>query len=156
MAENKPEEQRKENSASAVFANARNRFPDLVGVKTERAVKGKARCTLEQRDGNSNAFESIHGGAVASLIDVAATAAARSMAVDIARVATLSLTITYMLPARGPVAAEAVVLSSGKRIANTRVDVSTSDGTLVATALANIRLQCTKPEDPPAPRVRCD
>ena len=84
----------------------------------------------------------VHGGAISSLIDTAAAAAAWSGA-DVPeriRASTIGISVEFLAPARGQgVTAEARVLRRGA-ITFLAVDVTADDGQAVATALVTYRL----------------
>ena len=80
----------------------------------------------------------VHGGAIATLIDIAGAASSASGANgdDLAGGATANLTIHYLAPADGcDLAAEARVVKRSTRQSVSEIRVRTSDDTLVATAL---------------------
>jgi uncharacterized protein (TIGR00369 family) len=77
----------------------------------------------------------LHGGALASLIDSAATAAAWSGAEppQSGRSSTVGMSVNYLAPANGQaVTAEAHVLRRGRSLVHCDVDVRTADGVAVA------------------------
>jgi uncharacterized protein (TIGR00369 family) len=85
----------------------------------------------------------VHGGALSSLIDTAATAAAWSGAgtIESARGTTVGLTVSFVGPARGEdVAATARVARRGKSLVFCDVDVTGGDGALVAKGLVTYKL----------------
>lgn len=80
--------------------------------------------------------DTVHGGAIAALIDVAATAAAWAGVETVSdlRGSTVSLTVDYLAPARGHDAvAEARVVKRGSRLCFSHVEV-TAAGRPVASA----------------------
>jgi uncharacterized protein (TIGR00369 family) len=84
----------------------------------------------------------VHGGALSTFIDVAATAAAWSGAdfEETARGATISLTVKFLQAARGgDLRAHARVLRRGRQICFCEVDVRTEDE-LVAKGLVTYKL----------------
>jgi len=85
----------------------------------------------------------VHGGALASLIDVAATAAAWSAAeiTDSPRGATVSMTVDYLRVARGKrLTANARVTRRGSSLCFCDVDVHDPDGELVAKGLVTYKV----------------
>jgi uncharacterized protein (TIGR00369 family) len=86
----------------------------------------------------------VHGGAISSLIDTAAAAAAWSGAEvpDRPRASTVGITVDFLAPARGqPVTADArVVRRGGSGLCFCQVDVAAKDGTQVALALVTYQL----------------
>ena len=77
----------------------------------------------------------VHGGAIASLADVAACAAVWSLP-ETERSATVSITLNYTAPAiRTALVARATVRRRGKRVASLAVEIRDEGGSLVADAL---------------------
>jgi len=112
----------------------------LVALARDRAVLG-----LPFSPGNVTLGDTVHGGVIAALIDVAGVAAAASW-VDSKRLrggATARLAISYLAPAQGVgLRAEAVVVRRGTRqvVADVTVLADDANGTLVAKALVTVSL----------------
>lgn len=83
----------------------------------------------------------VHGGVIATLIDIAGATASASAAREDARGgATSTLTVSYLAPADGmDLEAEGVVIQRGRSQTVTEVNVRGPDGTLVAKALVTSR-----------------
>ena len=82
----------------------------------------------------------IHGGAIASLADFAACAAAWTMPRTRSS-ATISMTVNYTAPAvKTDLVARASVRRSGKRIASIAVEIIDQEGALVADALVTYKI----------------
>jgi uncharacterized protein (TIGR00369 family) len=85
----------------------------------------------------------VHGGAISSLIDTAATVAAWSglASADGARGTTVSLTVSFLAAARArDVTADARVVKRGKSICFCEVDVTGADGRPIAKGLVTYKL----------------
>ena len=85
----------------------------------------------------------VHGGAISSLVDTAATIAAWSglESLDNARGTTISLTVTFVAAARGrDLVADARVVRRGKTICFCEVDVQDGEGTTIAQGLVTYKL----------------
>jgi len=85
----------------------------------------------------------VHGGAIASLIDTAAMAAAWSNATvpGTLRGATVGLTVTYLTAAHGvDLHATARVLARGRSLVYLDVDVADASGTAVAKGLVTYKI----------------
>jgi uncharacterized protein (TIGR00369 family) len=81
----------------------------------------------------------LHGGAIATLIDAAAGAAAISQFgadEDYAGLATVDLNVTYLNAATTDVTAEGRILRASRALAFMQVDVRTEDGTHIASGRA--------------------
>lgn len=118
-------------------------FPAHLGIELVEIDDGRARLRLPFRDAVVTIGTVVHGGAIATLVDTAAMAAAWAGAEvpDRLRGSTVGLTVNYLAPADGTdVTASAEVVRRGRRLATVRVDATTDDGTLVATALVTYQL----------------
>jgi hypothetical protein len=70
-------------------------FVSLVGIKGETFGEDHSRLTLPARTDISNHFGNVHGGAVATLLDVAMASAARSLHPETG-VVTVGMTLSYL------------------------------------------------------------
>jgi uncharacterized protein (TIGR00369 family) len=86
----------------------------------------------------------VHGGAISSLVDTAAAAAAWSGAQvpERPRASTIGITVDFLRPARGQgiSAAARVIRRGGSGLCFCEVKVAADDGTEVATALVTYQL----------------
>jgi uncharacterized protein (TIGR00369 family) len=104
-------------------------FRDHVGLEVH-----EGRVILEADERHLNPHGSVHGGVLATMIDVAMGSAIA--ADDDGLPVTVSLTVTYLEPGRpGRLEAVARVRKSGKRLTVVDAEV-TQDGDVVADALA--------------------
>lgn len=90
----------------------------------------------------------VHGGAIASLVDVAATAAAwATPAASLeARGTTVGFSLSYLSPARGcALQAEARVVKRGGTLCAVEVGVEDDAGAAVARALVTYKLSLPRP-----------
>lgn len=115
----------------------------LLGVTLERAEPDLAVLQLAFRPELTTLGDLIHGGAIAALIDIAATAAAWTGA-DLARGprgTTVSLTVNYLAGARGAaLQAEARAIQRGRSLVVCDVVVS-ADARPAARALVTYKLE---------------
>jgi len=118
-------------------------FAAMLGLKIESAADGSAtvRMPFDLRllnDGGPAA--PIHGGAIASLADVAACAAVWSLA-ETTRTATISLTVNYTgFAVNSDLIARARVKRTGKRIASIAVEIADASDALIADALVTYKI----------------
>lgn len=113
------------------------------GVRIVGIEPGEARLALDFRPEVTTIGTTVHGGAIATLIDTAAAAAAWSGAdvPDTPRGSTVGLTVHYLAPADGEsVEATATVLRRGRRLVTVAVDVHTVFERHVATALVTYQI----------------
>ena len=117
-------------------------FVAHLGIRLESLEPGRARLAMPFSESLPTMGEVVHGGAVSSLIDTAAAAAAWSGAPvpERIRASTIGMTVDFLSPARATgVVADARVLRRGA-ITFIAVDVADEAGEAVATALVTYRL----------------
>jgi uncharacterized protein (TIGR00369 family) len=117
-------------------------FVAHLGIRLESLEPGRARLAMPFSESLPTMGEVVHGGAISSLIDTAAAAAAWSGA-DVPekiRASTVGITVDFLSPARATgVVANARVLRRGA-VTFVAVDVDDEAGEAVATALVTYRL----------------
>ena len=103
---------------------------ELLGLDVQRLDDGGATVTLDAEDRHLNQGGTVHGGAIATLVDTAMGAAiAREGEAPV----TIEMKVTYLEPASpGRLRAEATVRRRGKRITIAEVEVFDADGEVVA------------------------
>jgi uncharacterized protein (TIGR00369 family) len=118
-------------------------FSATLGLKIESAADGDAtvRMPFDLRILNEGGPAApIHGGAIAALADVAAGAAAWSLA-ETTRTATISLTVNYTgFAVNSDLIARARVKRTGKRIASIAVEIADASDALIADALVTYKI----------------
>lgn len=114
-------------------------FYDLLGLEVDpRDDKSVVRLPYRTELGNSR--DHVHGGAIATLLDAAASRAVRQANPQAAGVATIDVTVHYLKAGIKTLTAEGRVVSNGGTIAVTESQVRTEDGDLIATATATFRI----------------
>ena len=115
----------------------------LLGLALVSAEPDLVRVRLPYRAEVTTVGDLVHGGAVAALVDVAATAVAWTRA-DLARGprgTTIGLTLSYLAPARGrDLVATATVIQRGSSIVVCEVTVADDAGTATTRALVTYKL----------------
>ena len=114
-----------------------------LGMKITDMQPGVATLTLPFNEALITVGKVVHGGAIASLIDTAATVAAWSGAEVPAKVrgSTVSLTVTYLAPAeKEDIQATARVLRRGSSLVYLDIDVQSASGAAIAKGLATYKL----------------
>lgn len=113
-----------------------------LGIRLTGMQPGVATLTLPFASPLVTIGTTVHGGAIASLIDTAAMVAAWSDAgvPDNLRGTTVNLTVTYLAPAEGEeLQAIARVLRRGRSLVYLDVDVHSASGTAVAKGLVTYK-----------------
>jgi len=121
----------------------------LLGVVTEAIEVDRVRFRLPYRDTLTTIGDMVHGGAIAGLVDVAATAAcwASPMVDPSARGTTIGFTINYLNAGRGQdLIATAEVIQRGQSIVIAEVSIHGVDATLVARAVVTYKLSQARKE----------
>ena len=118
-------------------------FASHLGLQPDVIEPDHVRLALPFREQLATVGDVVHGGAISSLIDTAATVAAWSglESLDNARGTTISLTVTFVAAARGrDLVADARVVRRGKTICFCEVDVRDTENTTVAQGLVTYKL----------------
>ena len=115
----------------------------LLGVVCEEIAEDRVRVRLPYRADVTTVGDMVHGGAIASLADVVATAAcwASPRVAAGSRGTTIALSLQFLNAGRGQdLLATAEVIQRGKSVCVAEVSVEGRDGTLVARASATYKL----------------
>ena len=106
----------------------------LKGLTVESIDKGRIMCTMLVDEGVQNAYKTLHGGAVSTIVDVVGTMALLSIDATKPGVS-VDLNVSFATAAKASsiVQIEGKVLKMGKRLGFTTVDIRREDGALVAT-----------------------
>lgn len=107
----------------------------LTGLEVLEVEGGKARARIPVSEAVQNPLGALHGGAVATLVDVVGTLAIMSADRDQRPGVSTDLNVSWCSPAPGgaTVLVEATVLKSGRTLAFVQVDLRReNDGVLVA------------------------
>lgn len=119
-------------------------FVRHVGIELIDVADGRAELSLAFHDDLVTIGRVVHGGAIATLIDTAAMAAAWGGAEvpEQPRGATVDLSISFLAPAEGrALTAAARVVRRGRRLVNVQVDVSADDDPDTRVAIAIVTYQ---------------
>jgi uncharacterized protein (TIGR00369 family) len=121
-----------------------SQFVSHLGIKIETMEPGRAVLSMPFSDALPTLADVVHGGAISSLIDTAAAAAAWSGAEvpDRPRASTVGITVDFLAPARGQgVTADARAVRRGSSgLCFCEVRATADDGTDVALALVTYQL----------------
>ena len=108
-------------------------FTDYVGAQVTEAEGGRAVVTLDAEQHHANRHGTVHGGAIATLVDTAMGAAVYSEFNGEQAPVTIEMKVTYLEPAAvGLLTATAQVRRAGKRITIVETEVTDAADELVA------------------------
>nr|WP_145550978.1 PaaI family thioesterase [Variovorax boronicumulans] len=116
-------------------------FSQLLGIRREFSENGRARLVVDARRELENPIRAMHGGVVATLLDVVMASAAVSK-IGFARTAvTLDLNIAYLQPGRGRLTAdgEALAIAEDGDTVQCRAEVRDDEGHCVARSMGSFR-----------------
>lgn len=119
----------------------------LLGVACDVVEEDRIAVRLPYREDVTTIGDLVHGGAIASLVDIAATGACwASPAVKPgSRGTTIGFTIHYLAPARAQdLVADARVIQRGASICVVEVDVRNADSTTVSRATVTYKLSAPR------------
>lgn len=122
--------------AQCDYVNETNSFMRLCGIRVIRVDRDTAIAELDVSPDAFNPGGTLHGGAIYTLADAAATTAART---DGHRYATIDGSVQYhRAVTSGRVFAEAVIRHRGKSLCSAFVEIKNEDGKLLADATFSI------------------
>ena len=116
-------------------------------ILTETLGEGSARLSMPIEPHLTNSLGTAHGGVIVSLLDVALCTAARTLHPESIGVITIDLSTSFIGGASGrKLFAEARVLRDGRSMSFVEAEAKNEDGSLVAKAIATVRVRHKKEE----------
>jgi uncharacterized protein (TIGR00369 family) len=110
-------------------------------IQTDELGEGRARLSLPIEPHLTNSLGTAHGGVIMSLLDVALCTAARTLHADSMGVITIDLSASFIGGTSGArLFADARVLKDGRSISFVEGEAKNEDGSLVAKAIATVRV----------------
>jgi uncharacterized protein (TIGR00369 family) len=117
-------------------------FLSHLKILTEELGKGTAKLSLPVEKHLTNSLGTVHGGVIMSLLDVALCTAARTLHPDSVGVVTIDLSTSFIGGGTGArLLAEARVLKDGRTMSFVEAEARNEDGSLVAKAIATVRVR---------------
>lgn len=114
-------------------------------IHTEALGSGSARISLPIEAHLTNSLGTVHGGVIMSLLDVALCTAARTLHPESTGVVTIDLSTSFIGGGTGArLFADARVLKDGKSMTFVEAEAKNEDGSLVAKAIATVRVRHAK------------
>jgi uncharacterized protein (TIGR00369 family) len=115
-------------------------FYEHLDLKLEALAEGKCVIRLPYAAHFANSRREVHGGIVASLLDIALSQAVRSTLDGPTNVATISMTVSYLTAAAGVLTCNAGVVRAGGTIAFAEGVVTDEQGAAVCRAVGTYRI----------------
>lgn len=115
-------------------------FQTHLGVETVEAAGGRSLLRYVHRPELGNRKGDVHGGVLATLVDLAISQAIRSLRTDLAGVATINMTINYLEPATGTVIARGTASKVGGSIGIGEATCESEDGRILVQGSGAFRL----------------
>jgi len=111
--------------------NRKSNFAKALGIEIKEIEKGYARCEMQLSNLHGNAIDTVHGGALFSLADVACGSAAASGGY---KMTTISSNFNFISVSdnKDTLVAVAKEVKSGRKICVYDVDIADSKGKLIA------------------------
>ena len=114
-------------------------FTRLLGMRRNFSEGGRAQFVIDARPDFENVIGAMHGGIVATLLDVAMASAAVSKIEFEMTAVTLSMNSTFLRPGQGRLTADGEVLAVDDGVALCQAVVQDDSGDVVARAIASFR-----------------
>jgi uncharacterized protein (TIGR00369 family) len=116
-------------------------FAKHLGIRLVGFGDGRARLELDARPELMNSWDSMHGGATMTLLDIALAVALRSLDAEKKGAITVELKVNFVGPGQGTLIADGRCVHRGKTIAFCEGEVHDASGKLVATASGTFMLR---------------
>ena len=122
-------------------------FVSHLKILTEALGEGTARLSMPIEPHLTNSLGTAHGGVIMSLLDVALCTAARTLHPESIGVITIDLSASFIGGASGKkLYADARVMRDGRSMSFVEAEAKNEDGSLVAKAIATVRVRHKKEE----------
>ena len=115
-----------------------------LGLELAELGGGKSSIRLPYKNDFGNSRGEVHGGIMASLLDIAMSQAIRSDMEPGAVIATISLTLNYIGPGQGDLVGQGEVVRRGRSTAFAEGKVFDARGELVCTAVGTFKARTGK------------
>ena len=117
-------------------------FIGHLGIRTDALGEGTARLSVPVEPRLTNSMGTVHGGVIMSLLDVAVCTAARTLHADSLGAITIDMSTSFIGGGSGArLLADARVLKDGRSMTFCEAEARNEDGSLVAKAMATVRVR---------------
>jgi uncharacterized protein (TIGR00369 family) len=111
-----------------------------LGFELDVLDDGRSQLRLRFQPHLGNSRGEVHGGTVAAIIDAAMSQAVRSLVDMEMGVATMTMNLNYLAPAKGEIICKGAVIKRGRSTMFTEAEVFGEDGALACRASATYRI----------------
>lgn len=111
-----------------------------LGFELDTLDDGRSQVRLRFQPHLGNSRGEVHGGTVAAIVDAAMSQAVRSLVDTEMGVATMTMNLNYLAPAKGEIICKGLVVRRGRSIMFTGAEVFGEDGALACSATASYRI----------------
>jgi uncharacterized protein (TIGR00369 family) len=125
----------------ADFFGIQSPFLDTCGIRPVAREEGRVVAEVAAAGGNANSFGLAHGGLTMTLLDSCLGAAARFADPAAENVMTVSLSVSFVGPARGRITGEGRVVRRAGELVFCEGEARAEDGSLAARALGVFKLR---------------
>jgi uncharacterized protein (TIGR00369 family) len=117
-------------------------FLSHLRILTEELGQGTAKLSLPVEPHLTNSMGTVHGGVIMSLLDIALCTAARTLHAGSIGAITIDMSTSFLDGGKGSkLLADARVLKDGRSMSFVEAEARNEDGTLVAKAIATVRVR---------------
>jgi uncharacterized protein (TIGR00369 family) len=111
-----------------------------LGFELDALDDGRSQVRLGFQPHLGNSRGEVHGGTVAAIVDAAMSQAVRSLVDMEMGVATMTMNLSYLAPAKGEIICRGSVIKRGRSIMFTEAEVIGEDGETACRATASYRI----------------
>ena len=115
-------------------------FQQHLGIETMEAKDGRSLLRFDFRPEHGNRKGDVHGGILATLVDIAMSQAIRSLRPELRGSSTISITVNYLETASGQILARGKAIRVGGSIAVAEATCEAEDGRVLVHATGSFRM----------------
>ena len=115
-------------------------FQQHLGIETVQARDGRSLLRFDFQPEHANRKGDVHGGILATLVDIAMSQAIRSLRPELRGSSTISMTVNYLETAAGRIHARGKAIRVGGSIAVAEATCESEDGRILVHATGSFRM----------------